>query len=509
LKSSIYKASGFGRILPVLQEIVEPSLDDLSVTKRASLTGVRWTQFLKEQLMRASLANYISLHTAFVDNCLQSRAKYMYVSIDSNVANAELQGVVASMGNVHLKALTSYAAPGDVPSLQFMERTGKGKDANVHFSKALSATQGLQQILGESTDSIMLLARTRNFTSMMARSECDCVFLVSTVLALLARGKKVQIMLSSTAMLDPIWSSAIKWSKRAILGPSSSNSSAKVEEVMFNPDSIRFILPRAEVFSVSDTYQKYCVTEATQGYYLVWDCQKPVSSESEMKAKLSEASRLFTEFTSYGDFVVRTALYGALVPTSKDAHHAYQFGDGSQFQGVVSSDANLSMMAWNPQRLYYMKPLVKAAIGTWYDYVVSSCSLVLALPFRPQTYVSEICNVVCVDKTRFRVTQTYTGELEMETLSSMTLLQGGGRWNVDPEDMPPNEDEEGEANGEDGKNFEDDDYGSSDTDADDDQPVPQKYVKKAPVPEKKKPVQKEKEKVVEKLVQLEDLGTYG
>jgi len=449
-QNSIFKASGFSRLVPILAEIVQPGIDSLTSFQLSSLTGHRWIQFLKEQLMYCSLPDYIALHSGIVEYCIKEKAdaSYYYSEIGAKT-DEKFAEIRKTLGKVTPKLITSPAQTGDVPSLLYVEKAGQNKGTALEFSRAMAAVQGLATILGKSTEGVMLMARTRNFTSMMTKSECDCVYVVSTVLGLLSQGKKVMVQLTSTSLLDPVWNSFQTWVTR---------SKAKVPNA-----NLKFLTPRSLLLNISSNYLDHCETTLKEGYTLVWDCQRPVSSESEMKSKLAESTKVLAEFQTYGSFVVRTAIYGHLVPTSTDKHHIYQFSDGSQFQGVISSEPNVSMMAYNAERGYYLKPLSVATEENWYSYVTASCGLVLAMPFRAQVYASEICNVVTVDKTRFRVNRMYDGTLELETLSPETMLEVRGQWELQRDPEPVSSDGEDYGDEDDAEGTDNDDEGAQTT----------------------------------------------
>jgi hypothetical protein len=376
----------------------------------------------------------LAAHTAIALHCYRQDTKFKYISqsITPDTGNEKVNDIIRKF-NGQCYLLVSPLNVDHCPSVDFTGKKSKAKDA--HFVRANSTYSGIQTLLGEASANYQLLSSTRNFTSMMGRNECDVTFIVSAMLGALAQYKKVQVEIYSTAYLEPLYSSYSKWKMTL---PSESRDDY----------SLWFLMDQAKLTNAG-AYSKFCTLTSHSDHVLVWDLGQVVSSAREYKDKHRAASALMEQIRRHRRYIVRTALYGDLVTCPDSAsftvgwepnpnpdlpavevkipnssHYVYEFGIGYAFQGICSSEPDVAMMAQTVKGAYYLKP-VKRNGGTlldWYDYVEASATLVLAAPFRSQAYASEICNVVCTERSRFKVTRKYNGELEYATIESYTSV---------------------------------------------------------------------------------------
>jgi hypothetical protein len=428
LERTPYIASGFVAICPLLDEFLQPALVDMGERLRTGLSGLRWIQFLRDTLVSLDMEKYLTVHKAVQLHILKSEPRYSYLTkripVTGNKVLDDAVKAIAAGGVGDAVLLAAPCAPEHVPIISTSGAVpGQNEDQNYQRSKVV--VSAATSLVGESSATLRAFTLTRGYAAMMGKNECDIVFLVSLTLAALAQFKKVQVSLNSTALIEPVYSSYQTWLA----------TYTTEEQKEF---SLRFILPPNCLLSLNSVYVPMSGVSPLDSYVTVWDAQTAIANGSNVADVVKTSETTLAHLMTHKRFIVRLGIYGTMATfKSGDVQlYGYGYGDASNYQGILSTEPGLKMME-KVKNAYKLKDcLIKMNNSKmWYDYVERCNDFVITAPFRPSVFCSPICNVVTVNKTRFRINRSFSDDITYSTVSALSDI-AGGNWGETPSVIP-------------------------------------------------------------------------
>jgi len=295
-------------------------------------------------------------------------------------------------------------------------------------SSVLLAQQKLIEFAGGDSNPPSILASGKDFTSMITESSKRLYFLLSATLASWAKGKVVDIRLTSDSEIHQLWSILSYWQSKIVMEkpevfqqmtiypvtdwfnflPASRNKGLNVA-----PDIHALIRSRHRETAVAVCYLKDGIKTKTsadgpppdheQNSYFVLPDDLPL--EYIVKCPVYGAA-----FFPKDDSVIRTlGKSSAKESPQKEAQkkiyqnlEVYAHGTAKGLYGVVSTFAELELIG---RKMDGKKPLwVKVKLlkfptrADWYRRVAKDILEVYAAPFKPVVRYSPICNLIVMTK---------------------------------------------------------------------------------------------------------------